>query len=593
MIKILYVNHRQQQCGVYEFGKGIGNMLTHSKHYEFRYCECDSFEELKKQYNSFRPKVIIYNYHPSTMKWISPKGRYDIPITFKLNAIHIGTIHEVHQRVADQATDEVFDFHIAPDPTLMLKNPIVYKTGRFLVQKPVPVANNEEVPVIGSFGFANGGKGFDKIINLVQKEFDKAIIRLNIPFAKFGDETGEHAKRIAHQCKELIYKKSINLLVDHTYLTDKDLLAFLSSNSINVFLYDDMPERGISNATDWAIACGRPLAISKSRLFRHLFSCKPSICVEEKNLHQIISNGILPLQQIWNDCSKETIIWEYERIVTNSIQNPSKSGFEKRNKLFYYLKKVLRKVGYWKDTQISLNQWTKREDEFEYKIIKYKNYEPIPMTESMPLNRILDNEARVLYNPAIKFLEQNLPELIARKIPEANVQQAFVFDATVRLSGKFGNPKILAVGSYEDTAVEGLKLLNYNLESIDPILNYDLQTFISKPGIEEGSYELIVSTSVIEHVKDDEQFIKAIAYLLKTNGYAILTCDYNDQYKTGDDIPDVDFRFYTQYDLKDRLMSAIPNCKLVDQPEWDCNYPDFLYLNKYRYTFATLVFKKG
>jgi len=593
MIKVLYVNHRQQQCGVYEFGRSIGNVLTNSKKYDFKYCECDSLDELKKQFNAFGPKVIIYNYHPSTMKWISPKSRYDAPSTFKLNAIHIGTIHEVYQRVADEATDEIFDFHIASDPTLMLKNPIVFKTGRLLPQKPTQVIGNEKIPIIGSFGFATGGKGFDKIINLVQKEFDEAIIRLNIPYAKFGDETGEHAKRIAQQCRNLIYKKSVQLFIDHTYLEDKDLLTFLSSNSLNVFLYDDMPDRGISSATDWAIACGKPLAISKSRLFRHLFSCMPSICIEENNLHQIISNGIISLHQIWNDWSKETMIWDYERIVTNSIQNTSKSGFGKRNRLFYYSKKVLRKIGYLKEAQISLNQWTKSEDKFEYKVINYKNYEPIPMTDSIPLNRILDEEARVLFKPTIRFLEQNLPELMAKKIPEANVQQAFVLDTTVRLSRRFSNPKILAIGSFEDTAVEGLKMLNYDLESIDPILNYDLQTFISKPGIQEGSYDLIVSTSVIEHVKDDEQFMRDIAYLLKKGGYAILTCDFNDHYKPGDDIPPVDYRFYTQADLKERLMDEILDCSLVDRPQWDCDTPDFILADTYKYTFATLVITKN
>ena len=98
------------------------------------------------------------------------------------------------------------------------------------------------------------------------------------------------------------------------------------------------------------------------------------------------------------------------------------------------------------------------------------------------------------------------------------MQQAFTFNTAVRLSQEFNQPKMLAVGSFEDTAVQGLKLLNYHIDDIDPILNYDLGTFKTKPGIHTETYNIIVSTSVIEHVKDDEQFVKDIAYLLKKLG---------------------------------------------------------------------------
>jgi hypothetical protein len=33
-------------------------------------------------------------------------------------------------------------------------------------------------------------------------------------------------------------------------------------------------------------------------------------------------------------------------------------------------------------------------------------------------------------------------------------------------------------------------------------------------------------------------------------------------------------------------------CTPVDEPQWDCPNPDFSYLGKFRYTFATIVVKK-
>jgi SAM-dependent methyltransferase len=142
-----------------------------------------------------------------------------------------------------------------------------------------------------------------------------------------------------------------------------------------------------------------------------------------------------------------------------------------------------------------------------------------------------------------------------------------------------------------DTAVSGLKRMGCTVDEIDPLLNYDLDEFMHKPSTKPSSYDIIVSTSVIEHVKNDELFLKQIAELLSPGGIAVLTCDYNDQYKNGDPIPSVDYRFYTQADFKERLLPKLPGCSLIDTPQWDCPDPDFIY-ERYRYTFATLVFKK-
>ncbi len=206
-------------------------------------------------------------------------------------------------------------------------------------------------------------------------------------------------------------------------------------------------------------------------------------------------------------------------------------------------------------------------------------------------NRILDNAARQQYAPVIKQLFELLPEMMARKIPEANIQQAFVFDAVRNFASAFIKPRILCVGSFEDTASGGLKKLGYRIKEIDPAINYDLDRFSRRLFTRKASYDVIFSTSVIEHVPKDELFIAQIGDLLSPGGVGILTCDYNDQYQPGDPLPQEDHRFYTQKDFTGRLLPRLPNCKLVDEPRWDCPEPDFLY-GGIRYTFATLVFRK-
>jgi len=589
MVDVVYVNHRAQQCGVYEFGREIGTLLETSAKYNIKYVECDSYKEFDQYYKALKPQVVIFNYHAATMPWVWDSRKLSPPKISRLKAVLIGVIHEVFQQEADKANNDLFDFHIAPDPTLLLKNTIVYKTGRLLPRKPVEHEVQNPLPVIGSFGFATPNKGFENIIKAVEREFDEAIIKLNIPFARFGDRDGDNARKLAKQCSDLITKPGIKLEIDHTYLEKDELLKFLSANTLNIFLYEDVQNRGISSTIDWALAAGRPLAISKSTLFRHLFDCIPSICVDDNSLKQIISNGTRLLQKKYKEYSSEVLLWDYERIISDVL--PRKNAvLLNRSWINLYKRKLKRKLNILPAQRY--NSWVNPSAKAEWAVTNRKlTYTPVDNT-IIKYNRILDNEARQLYKPTIDFFQTALPELIARKIPEANVQQAFVFDSAVNLLSKTQGAKILAVGAYEDTAAEALRLLGYDIYFVDPVINYDLGMFITRPDIEAASYDAVISTSVIEHVEDDVTFIKNIACLLKPNGIAILTCDFNDHYKKGDDIPEVDFRLYTQRDLKDRLMSAIPYCKLIDEADWDCPHPDFYLADRYNYTFATLTFSK-
>jgi len=215
----------------------------------------------------------------------------------------------------------------------LLKNPIVYKTGRLIPQFQSKVSNNQKIN-IGSFGFATIGKGFTNIIEKVQEEFDEAVINLNISFAKFGDESGENARRIADIAQKTLRKNDIELNISHEHLTSEEILKFLSKNDLNVFLYEHQDNRGISSATDWAIAVKRPLAITKSSMFRHLFDCYPSICIEDNSLKTILGNGVKHLERLCEEWSPENLLWDYERIIDDIIsQNKSrklKSPMQKR-----------------------------------------------------------------------------------------------------------------------------------------------------------------------------------------------------------------------------------------------------------------------
>lgn len=586
-MKILFINHKKTQCGVYEFGRNLGLALKKSS-LNFIYVEVSSIDEVRNAVQKESPDLIIYNYHPSTMDWLKGAETKEIKIP------QIGIIHEVTQQVAAQADNRLFNFHIAHDPTLLLKNPLVFKAGR-LIPRYESNFETPEIPVIGSFGFA-GKKGQKKIVELVQQQFDKAVVRINIPFATFGDTDGERAKAIAEECRQTLTNPNIKLEITHDFLEEPQLLDFLAQNTINLFLYEQTTEqRGISAATDIAMAVKRPIGITRQTMFRHIVGAIPSICVEDISIKEIIKNGLEPLRPFYNEWSEEIICWDYERIAkdvtlrSNIPQITGEDSFLKKNlkRTKRFIKRKLGKItpenfSWISDTSIK---------NFSLAPLKNATYKSANIPDGWSMNNILDNKAREFYKETIEQMIDFMPELMSRKIPEANVQQAFILDTVYKLATDLENPKILCVGSFEDSAAESLKLLGFRIEEIDPMINYDLDTFMTKPTTVKNSFDIIFSTSVIEHVEEDEKFVLQIASLLKKGGVAVLTADYLDTYKSGDPKPIVDFRLYTQKDFKERLLSKLKDCELIDEPQWDCPNPDFWY-EGVNYTFASLVFKK-
>jgi glycosyltransferase involved in cell wall biosynthesis len=605
--KILFVTHKPSQCGVYEFGQQIFQAVSESGSYTFVKAICESIDDLKKAIASHKPAFILYNYHPSVMPWVCTKlakGVYINQIS-DIDIPQVAIIHEVTQEVADTATayrnriilgqsgkriNSLFDFYIAADPTLLLKNPYVFKTGRLISYHPnsTPVPS---VPTIGSFGFATPNKGFVRLVEKVKSEFKEAVVRINMPAASFGDPNGAEAKKVAADCAKSVEGTNIKLEITHDYLDQAGLIQFLSNNSINVFMYEDKSGRGISSATDLALASGRPIAVSDCPMFRHILQDHPSLNAEKNTLTSIMNAGFAPIEKMVRSWDKQHLIWDYNRIF-DSIKYRTAHPFEMKLGIKRTLdNKLNRMLTRPKNTFTWLTNTSAATDD-DLTPAKDKNYTPVTLTEKDGFNRILDDQARAVYQPAIEKLMELVPATMAKKIARANVQQAFVFDTVYRHLNNYTNPKLFCVGSYEDTASMALQKLGYPVEEVDPMINYLLQEYITKPTTQTGIYNIVFSTSVIEHDPHDQSFLECVEKLLAPGGIAVITCDFKEGWTVGQDKPEVDARFYTKYDMEKRMLSYLPNCELVDVGNWDCLNPDFNYLGRYQYTFATFTFRK-
>lgn len=225
---------------------------------------------------------------------------------------------------------------------------------------------------------------------------------------------------------------------------------------------------------------------------------------------------------------------------------------------------------------------------YEYRKMAESIY--VPVVGKIPYNCILDDYARELYEPAISQMFKYAPKMMGRKIPRSTVQHAFVLNSIYKFVEDIKFPKILCVGSFEDATAECLKVMGYAIEEIDPHINYDLSAFVNLKTTILGSYDIVFSTSVLEHVDNDGEFVAQIGTLLKPGGFAILTCDFENDYKPGDKLPKTDVRFYTERDMY-RLVAHAKGCYFVGGAYWFVVKPDF-FNEGCRYSFATLTLRK-
>ena len=84
-------------------------------------------------------------------------------------------------------------------------------------------------------------------------------------------------------------------MIFNDFFPNEDILKFLKSNDMNIFLYDynkSIPddEIGISSVIDYALSVRKPLGISNSLMFKHIYSDK--ICLYKTDINNCLKNSV-------------------------------------------------------------------------------------------------------------------------------------------------------------------------------------------------------------------------------------------------------------------------------------------------------------
>ncbi len=311
MKKILFISRKAERCGVADYGRRVNSALQKSSLFETHWAEIETPQEYAEWYNKILPDLVLYNYYPVILPFVTDD--FIAPIR---HIPHVTVYHEVG-----------FAFH--PNAIIDIDSTKEDKPEENYFTSPRPLFEDvdfkdfppNEVPTIGSFGFGFPDKNFPKIAELVCSQFNKAKIRLNTPFATFGDAEGDRAKAEVEKMKQIIANsgKDVELEVTHDFLEHEDLLNFLRQNDINVFLYDPHQTRSLSGSIDYALSVRKPIGISRSWMFRHINWVTPSIYVDERPLKDIIADGIEPLKPIYERHSNKALLEKYEYALTKIL----------------------------------------------------------------------------------------------------------------------------------------------------------------------------------------------------------------------------------------------------------------------------------
>lgn len=302
-LKGLFVNNVKAQCSIYESGKMVYDCLAPSDRFSLDYTEITRTSlELPANYDFY-----FFNHHFERWYWLD---------TASIRSIVPGVTFTLVLEVSPNdpfvyCSPDDFDGYIVVDPTLNINKKHVYPFPRPLeVVDEVAHAEND-IPVIGSFGFGTPGKGFEHVVDAVNREFDRAIVRLNIPRASYWDQDGSIGAEMARKCKERA-KPGVEVMVTHDFLAKEELIEWCRANTLNCFLYDrNLP--GLAATTDQAITAGRPLITSKNDTFRHIQRyIKP---FPYQTLREAIERTPAQVAAIQNDWSPQKFRERFEAVL--------------------------------------------------------------------------------------------------------------------------------------------------------------------------------------------------------------------------------------------------------------------------------------
>jgi len=303
MVKVLILNHHHVQCGVYQFGRRVYDLVSASHKVDFLYRDISNRDEYRSALEQVKPDYVVYNYHFDRMPWLMETDITDNKTVKHYFIYHDGSIMNVYDKYLMFGNYSPSGRNVLEDRKVILPRPLFTYNGNYPKNK---------VFTVGSFGFAFSNKGFSKLVKLVNSEFASAVINIHLTSPYFGDSINNVLYDIMGECVASNTNPNIKLNLTTNFVDAAEIVSFLAGNDINVLNYDLYPQPGLSSAADYLLSVKRPIAITNHEIFRHIV--QDDILLEKNSIMDIWKRGTKPLQRYYDMWSNEKFISEMEEL---------------------------------------------------------------------------------------------------------------------------------------------------------------------------------------------------------------------------------------------------------------------------------------
>ena len=96
-------------------------------------------------------------------------------------------------------------------------------------------------------------------------------------------DTDPFDEYIIGECMEELKKPNVKLFISYEFVDEIDIVKFLQTTTMNVFMYESHVSAGVSSVIDYALSVKTPIAITNSSWFRHIYSEEIDIGVKDIN----------------------------------------------------------------------------------------------------------------------------------------------------------------------------------------------------------------------------------------------------------------------------------------------------------------------
>jgi hypothetical protein len=261
-MKIYFINSKQKECGVYQYGRRLWDSLKDST-LNIQYFEIsDAKEFLLLDFTDV--SILFFN-------WIEggtagPFGWYTHDLAQQIKQQNITTVSIMHTNSCFSAK---FDYFIDQNPYISGMPRPLYKFDA------VSSNHKNKVINIGSFGFVSNYKKFDTVVKLVNEQFDIARINLNISTPFYAHDSRNNLERTINEIRAIPLKPGIELNLNVQFLDNDELLDFISKNDLMIFAYENMED--VSSVVDYVVSTETPLGVTSTGAFKHVYTEKIDI----------------------------------------------------------------------------------------------------------------------------------------------------------------------------------------------------------------------------------------------------------------------------------------------------------------------------